>query len=184
MNGVLGLIGALLIAGGATAQNVSIGLMDDFVPNGVISLVNVGLVQNGATAMTVSVGRYDGPFFSRRSGHLAGAIAINSRAKIAHGFGVALATEVMTTDAPELHYRATQTVAATCRLDHRSGWFEPFSGCGWQMSGRDGSRNVGAAWTGGVNLRGAQPGYLDVLTAQLTRAGGANVWRVAFGWKI
>jgi len=184
MNGVLGLIGALLIAGGATAQNVSIGLMDDFVPNGVISLVNIGAVQNGATAVTVSIGRYDGPFFSRKLGHLAGALAINSRGKIAHGFGVALATEVMTTDAPELHYRATQTVAATYRLDHRSGWFEPFSGCGWQMSAKDGSRNVGAALTGGVNLRGAQPGYLDVLTAQLTRAGGANVWRVAFGWKI
>ena len=72
----IGLIGALLIAGSATAQNVSIGLMDDFVPNGVISLVNVGLVQNGATAMTVSVA-YDGPFFSQRSG-TPGRLAINS----------------------------------------------------------------------------------------------------------
>ena len=184
MNGVLGLIGALLIAGGATAQNVSIGLMDDFVPNGVISLVNVGLVQNGATAMTVSVGRYDGPFFSRKLGHLAGALAINSRGNIGRGVGAALATEVLTSDAPELHYRATQTASLTYRLENRSGYFEPFAGGGWQMSAKDGSRNVGAAWTGGVNLRGAQPGYLDVLTMQVTRAGGANSWRAAFGWRL
>ena len=184
MNGVLGLIGALLIAGGATAQNVSIGLMDDFVPNGVISLVNIGAVQNGATAVTVSIGRYDGPFFSRKLGHLAGALAINSRGNIGRGVGAALATEVLTSDAPELHYRATQTAALTYRVDHGAGYFEPFAGGGWQMSAKDGSRNVGAALTGGVNLRGAQPGYLDVLTMQVTRAGGTNSWRAAFGWRL
>jgi len=48
----------------------------------------------------------------------------------------------------------------------------------------DGSRNVGAALTGGVNLRGAQPGCLDVLTMQVTRAGGTNSWRAAFGWRL
>jgi len=184
MNGVLGLIGALLIAGGATAKNVTIGLTDEFVPNGMISLVNIGAVQNGATAVTVSIGRYDGPFFSRKLGHLAGAVAINSRGNIGRGFGAALATEVLTSDAPELHYRATQTASLTYRLENRSGWFEPFAGGGWQMSGRDGSRNVGAAWTGGVNMRSSQPGYLDVMTGQITRASGANTWRVAFGWRL
>ncbi len=184
MNGVLGLIGALLIAGGAYAQNVTIGLTDDFVPNGVVSLVNVGVAQNNHTAVTVSIGRYDGPFFSRKLGHLAGALAINSRGNIGRGVGAALATEVLTSDAPELHYRATQTASLTYRLENRSGYFEPFAGGGWQMSAKDGSRNVGAALTGGVNLRGAQPGYLDVLTMQVTRAGGANSWRAAFGWRL
>ncbi len=184
MNGVLGLIGALLIAGGATAKNVTVGLTDEFVPNGMISLVNIGAVQNGATAVTVSIGRYDGPFFSRKLGHLAGALAINSRGNIGRGVGAALATEVLTTDAPEMHYRATQTASLTYRLENRSGYFEPFAGGGWQMSAKDGSRNVGAALTGGVNLRGAQPGCLDVLTMQVTRAGGANSWRAAFGWRL
>jgi len=184
MHTLIGIIGALLIAGGATAQNVTVGLTDDFVPNGVVSLVNVGVAQNNHTAVTVSIGRYDGPFFSRKLGHLAGALAINSRGKIGHGLGVALATEVMTTDAPEMHYRATQTAALTYRIDHRSGYFEPFGGGGWQMSAKDGSKTVGAAWTGGVNLRGTKPGYLDVMTGQVTLASGANTWRVAFGWRL
>lgn len=184
MQTLIGMIGVLLIAGGATAQNMTIGLTDDFVPNGVISLVNVGVLQNGATAVTVSIGRYDGPFFSRKLGHLAGALAINSRGELARGLGVALATEVMTTDAPELHYRATQTAAVTYRVDHGAGYFEPFAGGGWQMSAKDGSKTTSAAWTGGMNLRGAEPGYLDVLTGRITRANGANVWRVAFGWRL
>jgi len=184
MHTLIALIGALLIASGATAQNVTFGVTDELVPGGVISFVNVGTVQNGSSAVTLSIGRYDGPFFSRKLGHLAGALTIDSRGSFWRGLGAALATEVLTTDAPEMHYRATQTASLTYRLENRSGYFEPFAGCGWQMSGRDGSRNVGAAWTGGLNLRGSQPGYLDVLTAQLTRAGGANVWRVAFGWKI
>jgi len=184
MHTLIALIGALLIAGGATAKNVTIGLTDEFVPGGVISFVNVGTVQNGSSAVTLSIGRYDGPFFSRKLGHLAGALTIDSRGSFWRGLGAALATEVLTTDAPEMHYRATQTAALTYRLDNGSGYFEPFAGGGWQMSAKDGSRNVGAALTGGVNLRGAQPGCLDVLTMQVTRAGGTNSWRAAFGWRL